>query len=108
MRRFSQFGNKHPQKKCNHSIDTFAMSGDTALRDFFVNYEHMAHSSLFPKEHVANCCVIVTHLNQVFHSPSQIVPGTSRKLTDVDRNRAAAPSLDSFDLHQIEVVSVRS
>jgi hypothetical protein len=40
MRRFCQFGNNHRQKKCNHSIDTFAMSGDTNLRDFFVNYEH--------------------------------------------------------------------
>jgi hypothetical protein len=40
MRRFSRIGNKHRQKKCNHSIDTVAISGDTDLRDFFVNYEH--------------------------------------------------------------------
>jgi hypothetical protein len=38
MDRFSQIGKNHPQKKCNHSIDTVAMSGDTALRDFFVNF----------------------------------------------------------------------
>jgi hypothetical protein len=47
MRRFCEFGNKHPQKKCNHSIDTVAMSGDTNLRDFFVNYEHGQKRALF-------------------------------------------------------------
>jgi hypothetical protein len=43
----------------------------------------------------------------MLHSPSQIVPETSRKLTDVDRKRAEAPSLDAFDLDQIEVLSMR-
>jgi hypothetical protein len=43
----------------------------------------------------------------MLHSSSQIVPGTSRKLTDVDRKRAEAPSLDAFDLDQIEVLSMR-
>jgi hypothetical protein len=54
MRRFCEFGNNHRQKKCNHSIDTVAMSGDPALRDFFVNYEHMAIPRRFSKEYVAN------------------------------------------------------
>jgi hypothetical protein len=45
MRRFCEFGNKHRQKKCNHPIDTVAMSGDPALRDFFVNYEHSQKQS---------------------------------------------------------------
>jgi hypothetical protein len=60
MRRFCQFGKNQPQEKCNHSIGTVAPSGVPALRDFFVNYEHMAHSYLFPNEHVANSCVILS------------------------------------------------
>jgi hypothetical protein len=35
------------QKKCNHSVDTVAAHQDTAIGDFFVNYEHITFFSPF-------------------------------------------------------------
>jgi hypothetical protein len=50
MCRFLEFGNKSIQKKCNHSSDTVATKQDTAMRDFFVNYEHARISAAFRRD----------------------------------------------------------
>jgi hypothetical protein len=56
MCRFFEIVTEGLQKKCNHSIDTAAAEEHTALRDFFVNYEHMA---FFPWFFVENAPLLV-------------------------------------------------